>query len=133
MRGINRVFLMGNVGQDPMVRHTSNGRAVCDLSVATHRGVRNGDTWVEEAEWHTVRLWERHAELALRYVEKGSAIAVEGALRTEQWTGKDGSRRQRTFVQVEQIHFLPRTREEGARPEPPAAPPAAAQGEEIPF
>ncbi len=135
MRGINRVFLMGNVGQDPVVRQTANGRTVCDLNIATHRPVRSGDAWLEEVDWHTVRLWEQKAEIVLRYVTRGSGIAVEGALRNDQWTDKDGVRRQRSYVQVEQLHLLPgRPREEGrasGAETPPAAPEQA--GEEIPF
>lgn len=130
MRGINRVFLFGNVGQDPVVRHTASGRAVCDLSLATNRGVRSGDAWVEEAEWHTLRLWEQKAELALRYVTKGQPIGVEGMLRSETWTGKDNVRQRRTYVQVDQIHFLPRVRQEGQPEAEPAQEPA---GDEIPF
>lgn len=117
MRGINRVFLMGNVGQDPVVRHTPNGRVVCDLSVATHRGVRSaGDTWTEEVEWTQIRAWEQKAEILLRYVTRGSGIAVEGSLRNETWTDKEGVRRQRSYVQVDHLHLLPtRPRDEGAR------------------
>lgn len=138
MRGINRVFLLGNVGQDPVVRHTNSGRAVCDLSIATHRAVRSGDTWSEEVDWHRVRLWEQKAELALRYVTRGSVIAVEGQLRTEQWNDAQGLRRQRTYVQVEQLQLLPgRPREERREGEDEPIPAleagAAQESAEIPF
>lgn len=121
MRGINKVFLLGHVGQDPIVRHTANGRAVCELSIATHRSVRNGETWAEEVDWHRVRLWEQKAELALRYVTKGSPLAVEGFLRNEQWTDAQGQRRTRTVISAEQIHLLP-GRPSGDRAQGEAAP-----------
>jgi len=132
MRGINRVFLMGHIGQDPVVRHTTNGRAVCELSVATHRAVRNGDTWDEDVDWTRIRLWEQKADLALRFLTKGSAIAVEGSLRTEQWTDSQGLRRIKTYVAVEQLHLLPGRARDDERPEAHAgAEPVPA--DQIPF
>lgn len=128
MRSINKVFLMGHVGQDPVVRQTPTGKSVCDLSLATNRSVKAGETWVDEPDWHRLRLWEQRAEVALRYVTRGSAIAIEGQLRTESWTDQQQVRHTRSFVHVENLVLLPsgRPRDEGERP---AASPPGERGE----
>ena len=107
MRGINKVFLLGHVGQDPVVRQTSSGKSVCELSIATNRSVRTGETWMEEADWHRIRLWDQRAEVALRYITRGSAIAVEGQLRTDTWTDAQQVRHTKSYVLVDQLHLLP--------------------------
>lgn len=132
MRGINRVFLMGHLGQDPVVRQTPNGHAVCELNVATHRSTKKGDTWEEEVEWTRIRLWDQKAELAMRYLTRGSALAVEGQLRTESWLDGQGVRHYKCVVHVDQLHLLPgRPKEDAPRPIMDVSDPVA--GEEIPF
>lgn len=131
MRGINRVFLMGNIGQDPLVKQTPNGRAVCELSIATHRLVRKGEGWDEEVEWTKVRLWEQKAELAVRFLSRGAPIAVEGSLRTETWTDKENMRHWRTYVLVDHLHLLPRSN--GDQPRLDRLEREPVEHEEIPF
>ena len=131
MRGMNRVFLMGNVGQDPIIKQTPTGRAVCELSVATHRNVRKGDGWEEEVEWTRIRLWEQRAELAARFLTRGAPIAVEGQLRTETWTDPQNVRHYKTVVLVDQLHLLPRVNGEHGRSV--SEPMDRSAGDEIPF
>ena len=76
MRGINRVFLMGRLGQDPELRTLPGGRVVAELRLATHRGERGADGWQEVTDWHRVRAWEQLAELCGRYLTRGSAVAI---------------------------------------------------------
>lgn len=116
MRGINKVILMGNLGADPVLRHTPNGKVVCDLRIATHHGARNadGDKWEDAVMWHTVRLWEQKAELALRFLTKGCGVIIEGSMRDESWTDKGGQRQHRGYILGDSLHLMPGER----RPEP---------------
>ena len=106
MRTINRVFIFGNLGKDPVVRQTSGGRSVCDLRVATTMRVRKGEVWEDMTEWHTIRLWEQKADLAQRYLSRGSAVGIEGSLRNESWAGKDGAMHYRTYVNCDNLYLL---------------------------
>jgi single-strand DNA-binding protein len=99
--------------------------------------VRGEEGWSEVADWHSIRLWEQQAELCLRYVHKGSVIAVEGTLRHDSWTDASNNRRQVTYVVAERLHFVNlgnRKQPEAveARPEGRPAEPVEA-GDEAPF
>ena len=108
MRGINKVFLLGIAGAAPEVREAADGRTTCKLQLATTRAVRDGDAWSEETEWHTVQLEGELAEVAAKYVGKGSKIAIEGELRTDTWTGAYGMKQYRTYVHGTALHLIPR-------------------------
>ncbi len=111
MRGINKVFIMGHLGHNPEIKTTPRGLQVCELAIATNRSRREGEEWVEETEWHHVTVFDQKAELARRFLGKGSAVAVEGRLRTESWEDKQtGQRRSRTIIIGEQLHLV------GSRP-----------------
>lgn len=113
MRGFNRVFLMGHLGHDPVVRHTTSGRAVCDLRIASNRSIKRGEAWEEQVDWVTVRLWEQRAELALRFLKKGSALAIEGSLREDRWTDNQNNKRSRLLVHADSLTLLPNGRPSG--------------------
>ena len=110
MRGINQIFLLGRVGQDPDLKQTANENYYLNLSVATNRSIRKGENWEEITDWHHVRTWNQTAELCTRVLSKGSPIAVEGHLRTDHWVNTDGEKQIRTYVHADRIHFLPYTR-----------------------
>ena len=103
-RGINKVILVGNLGQDPEVRYLPNGGAVANLSLAT------SDTWrdkqsgeqKERTEWHRVVLYGKLAEIASEYLRKGAQVYIEGELRTRKWTDQSGQERYTTEVVVSQ-------------------------------
>ena len=137
MRGINHVFLVGHVGQDPELRSTANGRTLCNLSLATNRRTRQGDDWVDTTDWHRVTLWERDAETAARFVRKGRAIGVEGELRLSTWTDAAGQRHSRTEITGRRLHLIGRNPDSDAASSTPAAapaaPPAADETQSIPF
>lgn len=135
MRGINRVFLLGHLGHDPVVRHTPTGRAVCDLRLATNRSIKKGETWTDEVDWIPVRMWEQKAELALRFLKKGSPLAVEGQIREERWTDTQNNKRSRLFVYADTLHLLPGARRDGEQLEGPMEPGPQAQDDDasIPF
>ncbi|MEG0869649.1 MAG: single-stranded DNA-binding protein, partial [Hafnia sp.] len=101
-RGVNKVILVGSVGQDPEVRYMPNGNAVCNLSLATSEQWTDKQTGqkVERTEWHRVSLFGKVAEIAGEYVRKGSQLYVEGKLQTREWE-KDNVKRYTTEIIVD--------------------------------
>ena len=84
-RGINKVILVGNLGQDPELRYTGGGTAVCNMRIATSESYKDKDgNMVENTEWHTVVAWARLAEICGEYLKKGSQAYFEGAHQTRQ-------------------------------------------------
>ena|SRR5438105_11779501 len=99
MADVNRVMLLGNLGQDPEMRFTANGSAVTTFSVATNRSRRRPDgEWEKETEWFNVVTWNQLAERCSQSLQKGSRVYVEGRFQTRSWEGQDGQRRYRTEV-----------------------------------
>lgn len=105
-KGINKALLLGNLGQDPEVRYTQSGTAVCNFSMATERSVKKGDEWVPETEWHKLVAWGKLAEVCGEYLSKGSKVHVEGRLQTRSWEDRDGNKRWTTEIVAQEIVFL---------------------------
>jgi len=107
MAGVNKVILVGNLGKDPEVRHLENGASVANFSIATSETYKdkNGDRQ-ELTEWHNVVLWRGLAQIAEKYLRKGSQIYVEGKLKTRSWQDKDGHTRYTTEVVGDQMTML---------------------------
>ena len=104
---VNKVFLIGNLGRDPEVRHTKSGQPVANLNLTTSRRVKDANgNWGEQTEWHTVVCFGRTAELAGQYLQKGRRIFVEGRLQTRSWDDRDGKKQYRTEVVAEEVKFL---------------------------
>ena len=99
-RGVNKVILIGNLGQDPEVRYMPNGNAVTNVTLATSDSWKDRETGQqqERTEWHRVVFFGKLAEIAGQYLRKGSKVYVEGALRTRKWQGQDGQDRYTTEV-----------------------------------
>ena len=99
MAGVNKVILVGNLGKDPEVRHLESGAAVANFSVATTETYKDRNTGERKdvTEWHNIVLWRGLAEVAEKYLKKGSQVYVEGKLRTRSWE-KDGVTRYTTEV-----------------------------------
>lgn len=91
MAGVNRQTIIGNLGQDPEVRHTQGGTAVCNLWVAVNERVKKGDVWGDHTEWFTVVCFGKTAENAGKYLTKGRQIYAEGPSRFKEYNKKDGS------------------------------------------
>ncbi|MFO7530436.1 MAG: single-stranded DNA-binding protein [Marinobacter sp.] len=102
-RGINKVILIGNLGQDPDTRYTPNGNAVVNLNLATDESYKDRQTGqlVPKTEWHRVVLFGKVAEVAGQYLRKGSKVYIEGKLQTRKWQGQDGQDRYTTEVVVD--------------------------------
>lgn len=104
---MNKVILIGNVGQDPELRHSSSGTAVLNIRMATserYKDKQSGET-KETTEWHSVVIWDRRAEALSKFIRKGSKIMVDGTLQTRSWE-KDGEKRYSTEVKAFNIELL---------------------------
>ncbi len=106
-RGINKVILIGNVGQDPEVRYMPSGGAVTNLTLATSESWKDKQTGQqqERTEWHRVVFFNRLAEIAGEYLKKGSKVYIEGSLRTREWE-KDGVKRYTTEIVASEMQML---------------------------
>ena len=125
MKGINKVILIGNLGQDPEIRYTSGGMAIATLSLATSESWRDKQTGEqkERTEWHRVVLVGKLAEVAGQYLKKGSQVYVEGKLQTRKWQDQSGQDRYTTEVQVDSfsgvMQMLGRSGQSNQAPQPP--------------
>lgn len=114
MASVNKVILIGNLGQNPEVRYMPNGDAVANISVATT------DTWKdkvtgerqEKTEWHRVVFYRKLAEIVAEYLKKGAPVYVEGSLHTRQWTDKAGIERYQTEIIASEMRMLGQKRDE---------------------
>ena len=104
--GVNKVILIGNLGQDPDFRMTGGGTAVANLNLACNERVKKGDEWVEQTEWVRVVTFGRTAENCRDYLAKGRQVYVEGRLQTRNWEDRDGNKRYTTEVVARQVLFL---------------------------
>ena len=142
MRGINKAIILGNVGQDPEVRHSSNGNAICNISVATSESWKDKTTGEqqERTEWHRVVMYRKLAEIAGQYLRKGSQVYIEGRIQTRKWQGQDGQDRYTTEIVANEMQMLGGKRDGDSAPSRPAAAPqpapqapAGAYDDDIPF
>ena len=136
-RGINKVILVGNCGQDPEVKHLPSGGAVTNMSIAT------SDTWKdkqtgqqqERTEWHRVVFFNRVAEIAGEYLKKGSKVYIEGKLQTRKWQDQEGNDRYSTEIVANEMQMLD-SRADGARNDEasqPAHPSPSADANSVDF
>lgn len=107
-RGVNKVIIVGNSGQDPETRFMPSGGAVTNLSIATSESWKDKTSGEpqERTEWHRVVFFNRLAEIAGEYVKKGSKLYVEGSLRTRKWQGQDGQDRYTTEIVASEMQML---------------------------
>lgn len=107
-RGINKVILIGNLGQDPVVKYMPNGNAVANVSIATSESWKDKNTGEqqENTEWHQVVFFRRLAEVVGEHLKKGSKVYIEGKLQTRKWQDKDGIDRYSTSVIAGEMQML---------------------------
>ena len=107
-RGVNKVILIGNLGQDPETKSLPSGSAVTNIRVATTEAWKDKQTGEkkEATEWHTVVFFDRLAEIAGQYLKKGSKVYIEGSLRTRKWQDKNGNDRYTTEVRANDMQML---------------------------
>jgi single-strand DNA-binding protein len=103
----NKIIIVGNLGRDPELRYTPQGSAVCNFSVATNEKKRDKAGELQDVTtWFRVTLWNKQAENASKYLTKGSPVYVEGRLRIEEWTDKDGKIRYTLEVNATDMQFI---------------------------
>jgi single-strand DNA-binding protein len=100
---MNRVFLYGHLGADPDLKMTNGGTPVLKLRLATNERMKKGDEWVDHTEWHNVIVWGKRAEGLAKVVEKGTALLVEGNIRTRSWEDNDGNKRYSTEINSTEV------------------------------
>lgn len=105
--GINKVILIGNLGNDPEMRHTPGGAGVCEFRLATNEAwTDKSGQRQERTEWHRIVVWGKKAEVCSKYLSKGRQVYVEGRLRTRSWEDKEGNKRYMTEVVANDVQFL---------------------------
>ena len=107
-RGINKVIVVGNLGQDPDTRYMPSGSAVTNITVATNESWKDKQTGEQKdrTEWHKVAMFGRLAEIAAEYLRKGSQVYIEGKLRTRKWQDKQGNDRYTTEIVADEMQML---------------------------
>lgn len=106
-KGLNKVFLLGNVGKDPEIRSTAGGMTIASFSLATADRKKEGTGWVDTTEWHNIVCFQRTAEIVRDYVKKGSQILVEGKITNRSWDDKEsGQKRYKTEILVNELTLL---------------------------
>jgi single-strand DNA-binding protein len=141
MASVNKVILIGNLGRDPELRYTKEGRAVGNFTLATNERWRDRDgNSQERTEWHRIVVWGKDAENCAQFLQKGRSAYVEGRLQTREWEDRDGNKRQTTEIVAQNVTFLGGRGEGGPRStsSPPPSDPGsgnagAGDGDDIPF
>ncbi len=109
MRGVNKVILVGNLGKDPEVQYLESGTCVAKFPLATTESFKdkNGNR-VDQTEWHNIVVWRGLAEVAEKYLKKGSGIYLEGKIKTRSWDDKEGNKRYTTEIVGDNFIMLDR-------------------------
>ena len=104
---VNKVILIGNLGSDPEVRYLESGSAVAKFSIATTESYnnKNGER-VDQTEWHRIELWEGLAKVAEKYLKKGMQVYIEGRIRTDNWTDKEGQQKSGVTIRANSLTML---------------------------
>ena len=107
MAGVNKVILVGNLGRDPEVKYLDSGVAVANFSLATTENYKNKEgERVSQTEWHNIVLWRGLAEVAEKYLKKGSSVYIEGKIKTRKWEDKEGVARYTTEILADNMTML---------------------------
>ena len=107
MSGVNKVILVGNLGKDPEVRYLDSGVAVANFSLATTENYKNKEgERVSQTEWHNIVLWRGLAEVAEKWLKKGSSVYIEGKIKTRKWEDKEGNTRYTTEILADNMTML---------------------------
>lgn len=107
MASVNKVIIMGNLGQDPELRYTPTGTAVCTLNVATTDVRTDNGNRQEKTEWHRIVVWSKQAENCAKYLSKGRTVFVEGRLQTRSWDDQQtGQKRYATEIVAQNVQFI---------------------------
>ena len=108
MRGVNKVIIVGNMGNDPDMKYTTSGTAICNISVATSESWKDKQTGEQhkKTEWHRIVAFQRLAEIMGEYLRKGSQVYIEGKLQTRKWQDQNGNDRYTTEIIAREMQML---------------------------
>jgi single-strand DNA-binding protein len=107
MRGLNKVLIVGRIGQIPELRHSKDGIAWSSLRVATDRRKKQGEEWIEETDWHNVKVFKQQAEQCQKWLKPGSLVAVEGSINYDKWKDREtGQDRYGSTVVADRVTFI---------------------------
>ncbi len=107
MASVNKAIILGNLGQDPELRHTPSGKAVATLRIATNeQWTDQSGERQERTEWHSVVVWGRQAENCAQYLSKGRQVFIEGRIQTRKWQDKEGNDRYSTEIVADRVQFV---------------------------
>lgn len=141
----NKIILVGNLGRDPELRYTPQGTPVCSFSLATNERRKDRTTGENNdiTTWFRVTLWGRQAETASQYLQRGRPVYIEGRLRVEEWTDRDGKPRHTLEVHATDMQFIggggardegaPQAARAAAAPQDPPMPSADMNDDDVPF
>jgi single-strand DNA-binding protein len=107
-KGVNKVFLLGNVGKDPEIRATAGGMTIASFTLATADRAKDASgNWVDKTEWHNLVAFQRTAEIVRDYVKKGTQLFIEGKIQQRSWDDKEsGQKRYKTEILVNELSLL---------------------------
>lgn len=135
--GLNKVMLIGNLGQDPELKYLPNGTAAVSFSIATNESYKDSEgNLVKRTEWHSIVAYRKPAEILNEYLKKGSKVYIEGKLQTRNWEDKDGQKRYKTEILVDDWMFLDGRGDVDHGSAPPSAPPSGTsekKEDDLPF
>ena len=132
MAGINKVILIGNLGRDPELRHTTGGTPVANFTMATtERWTDQSGERQERTEWHKIVVWSKQAEIVNEYLREGKQVYVEGSLQTREWTDRDGNKLYTTEVKARTVQMLGKASDRPAEAE--QVPTAVADGRDASY
>ena len=127
MSGVNKVILIGNLGKDPEVKYLESGVAVANITLATTENYKNKEgEKVSQTVWHDIVLWRGLAEIAEKYLKKGSSVYIEGKIRNRKWEDKEGITRYKNEILADNLTML------GSRPSPEKSNENESQNQENP-
>jgi len=107
MRGLNKAMLIGRLGKDPEMTNFESGVVKASFSLATGEVYRNKEgEKIERTDWHNIVMWRKLAEIAGKYLKKGSRVYLEGKIKTRSWDDKDGNKKYITEIEVSDMHML---------------------------
>ena len=138
MAGVNKVILIGNLGKDPEVKYLDSGVAVANFSLATTESYKNKEgERVSQTEWHNIVLWRGLAEVAEKWLKKGSSVYIEGKIRNRKWEDKEGNTRYTTEILGDNMTMLGKKEDSSAEktettPEQECIP-QEEKGDDLPF
>ena len=112
---LNSVNILGNLTRDPELKYTASGKSICNISIANNRVYSKNGEKVTEVSYFDVEVWGVIAENCVKYLKKGSGIIVEGRLRQDRWE-KDGKTQSRVRISANNIHFMPKRRDDSPGP-----------------